>query len=108
VLLIAGAQLFGKAKPPVQEPDEEFPQPGPGSVYWPIVLALQAGYILAIYLLGFSLATLLYLVIAPLQLRYRRWAVVAVQAALLTVIISGSFIWFFHIRLPKGIVWTLW
>ncbi len=75
---------------------------------WPSVLTLQAGYILAIYLVGFTLATLLYLIAAPIQMRYRRLGIVVLQAVFLTIIISGSFIWFFHIRLPKGIVWNWW
>jgi predicted PurR-regulated permease PerM len=75
---------------------------------WPSVLALQAGYIFAIYLVGFTFATLLYLILGPIHMRYRRWGVIAAQAVFLTIIISGSFIWFFHIRLPKGILWNLW
>jgi hypothetical protein len=58
--------------------------------------------------LGFPLATLLYLIAAPIQMRYRRWIIISAQAVFLTALISGSFIWFFHIRLPKGIVWNLW
>ena len=75
---------------------------------WPAVLGLQAGYIFAIYLVGFTFATLLYLIAAPIHMRYRKWAVIAAQAVFLTIIIAGSFIWFFHIRLPKGVLWELW
>jgi hypothetical protein len=57
---------------------------------------------------GFTLAMLLYLIAVPIQMRYRRWTVIAAQALFLTIIIAGSFIWFFHIRLPKGILWNLW
>jgi hypothetical protein len=108
VIFVVGAKLFGKPKPQTKEPDEEFPQPAPDAVYWPAVLGLQAAYIFAIYLLGFTFATLLYLLIAPMQMHYRRWGVIAVEATLLTVFISGSFIWFFHIRLPTGVLWSLW
>jgi hypothetical protein len=41
-------------------------------------------------------------------MRYRHWGIVALQAVFLTILISGSFIWFFHIRLPTGVVWNLW
>jgi hypothetical protein len=107
LVFIVGARFFGKPQPRVQEPDEEFTQPAPDAAFWPAVLALQGGYILAIYLLGFTVATLLYLLSAPLQMHYRRWGVIGVHAVLLTVVISGSFIWIFHIRLPTGILWSL-
>jgi hypothetical protein len=99
---------LGEQKPPSHEDDEEFVQPSPDAMPWPAVLAVQAGYICAIYLLGFTVATLLYLVAAPIHMRYRNWGIAALQAVFLTILISGSFIWFFHIRLPTGVVWTLW
>jgi hypothetical protein len=109
VVTSVGTQVFREPKTRrPQEYDEDFPQPGPGAMPWPAVLALQGGYILAIYLLGFTEATLLYLIVGPIQMHYRRWGIIAAQALLLTIIISGSFIWFFHIRLPKGILWNLW
>jgi len=107
-LASVATQLHGEQKPRAQGYDEDFPQPGPGAIPWPAVLALQAGYIFAIYLLGFTEATLLYLIVGPIQMHYRRWGIIAVQALFLTIIISGSFIWFFNIRLPKGVLWTLW
>lgn len=111
VLLLAAAvcrQLFGEQKPRPQEDDEEFVQPSPDAMPWPAVLALEGAYILAIYLVGFTYATLLYLIAGPIHMRYRRWGIIAAQAVFLTIIIAGSFIWFFHIRLPKGILWNLW
>jgi len=74
--------------------------------YWPSVLALQAAYVCFIYFFGFTIATLLYLVAAPLQLGYRRWLIIATQAVLLTLVIAGAFTGFFHVRLPKGIFWS--
>jgi len=71
------------------------------------VLALQAAYVFGIYFLGFTVATLSYLVVAPLQMRYRRWLIIAAEAALLTLVVAGSFTWFFHVRLPKGTLWSL-
>ena len=87
--------------------DDEFPQAGAPTPNWHAVLALQAAYIFAIYFIGFTGATLIYLVVAPLQMAYRRWLITATTAALLTLAIAGSFTWFFHIRLPKGILWSI-
>jgi hypothetical protein len=108
MLAVAGVALFGKRGVHAEPSDEAFPESAAGAAPWPAVLALQAGYLASIYFLGFTLATLVYLAIAPLQMYYRRWAVIGIHAIILTVIIAGSFIWFFHIRLPKGILWDLW
>src|SRR5262245_23243927 len=37
----------------------------------PSMLALQAGYVVLIYIVGFFVATLVYLIVAPIQLRYQ-------------------------------------
>ncbi len=103
-----GRRFFGAQKPRAEEYDEEFPQPGPGALPWPAVLLLQTAYILAIYVVGFTVATLLYLIAGPIQMHYRRWAVITGQAIFLTGIVAGSIILFFHIRLPSGMLWNLW
>jgi hypothetical protein len=103
-------RLLGRGRPaPRQEDsDEEFVQPAADAMPWPAVLSLQGLYIAGIYFFGFTQATLLYLFAAPIHMRYRKWGIIAAQAVLLTIIIAGSFIWFFHIRLPRGIVWEWW
>ena len=90
-----------------EDVDENFPQATAGVVNWSTVLALQLGYVIAIYLIGFTIATVVYLLVGPIQMGYRRWMIIALQAVVLTAVISGSFIGFFHIRLPKGILWSL-
>ena len=72
------------------------------------VLLLQAGYVVLIYLIGFFLATLLYLAVAPLQLRYERRGIALAQSVVLTAALAGSFMWLFSIQLPVGIIWNLW
>ena len=88
--------------------DEKIIEPSAGSVSRPVVFALQGAYILFIYLLGFFAATFLFLLIAPLQLRYKSWRVVAVQSLVVTLAVAGSFLWLFDIRLPAGVIWGLW
>lgn len=80
----------------------------PDSVSWPAALTLQASYIILIYLIGFSTATLLYLLSSPWQMRYRHWTVVLIHGLLLTLVIFVSFHWFFHVRLPKGLLGIPW
>lgn len=108
LLLTVASQWRAKPKPRAKSTgDDDMPEAATAAPNWPAVLALQAAYILAIYVIGFSTATLIYLVGAPLQMAYRRWPTIAATAVLLTIAIAGSFTWFFHIRLPKGILWSL-
>jgi len=107
LLCTVGVQLRGVPKPRPEPADEDLSQTSATAPYWPTVLALQAAYVFGIYFLGFTVATLSYLVVAPLQMRYRRWLIIAAEAALLTLVVAGSFTWFFHVRLPKGTLWSL-
>ena len=88
--------------------DKEVAEPSSGAVSRSIVFALQGAYILLIYFIGFFGATLLFLLIAPIQLRYKRWRVVVVQSLVVTLAVAGSFLWLFGIRLPAGVIWDLW
>ena len=74
----------------------------------PQILAVQAAYIICIYLLGFFIATLSFLLIAPAQNGYKRWGIVSIHAVLVTLALTGSFIWLLNVQLPAGAVWDLW
>lgn len=78
----------------------------PGAIPWPVALAVQIAYIALVVLIGFSLATLIYLMGAPLQMRYRRWGVLGAFAILLTATVVASFTFLFHVRLPEGLLWS--
>ena len=71
------------------------------------ILALQAGYVVFIYLIGFFVATLLYLILAPIQLRYQRRGVAIATSVVLTLLLAGSFMWLFDIQLPAGAIWEM-
>jgi hypothetical protein len=73
----------------------------------PPILALQAAYVVLIYLLGFFVATLLYLIFAPMQLRYERRGIVIATSVGMTLLIAGSFMWLFDIQLPAGAIWEM-
>ena len=72
------------------------------------VFGLQGAYVVLIYLVGFFAATLLFLFVAPIQMRYRRWGVVLVHGVGVTLVLAASFLWLFNIQLPAGAVWELW
>jgi hypothetical protein len=73
----------------------------------PSMLALQGGYVLIIYLLGFFVATLLYLIVAPIQLRYPHRGIAVAISVVLTLLLAGSFMWLFDIQLPPGAIWEM-
>lgn len=98
--LALGFQFFGKAKPAKKTPVEK----APDAVPWPSALAVQLGYVGLIVLIGFDIATLAYLLLAPLQMRYRRWKVLTPYAVLLTAAVVLSFTYLFNVRLPEGLL----
>ena len=91
----------------VTETSEEA-EPSSGAVSRPAVVAVQGAYILFIYVLGFFASTLLFLFIAPIQMRYARWGMALVQSVVVTLVLAGSFLWLFNIQLPTGAIWDLW
>ena len=70
--------------------------------YWS--LASMVGYFVLIYLLGFTLVTLLYLLALPLLLGYRRYRIVLITGVLVTVTFITVFTHVLHARVPEGIV----
>ena len=100
-------EIRGNRRPKLEPVDDESPVVSNLNSHWLTVLALQAGYLAGIYLIGFTGATVLYLLVAPTVMRFRDWRTIVLHAISLTVVITGSFIWFFHIRLPKGLLWEL-
>jgi len=93
----SGPELSGSGP---EVPDTEFS-------FRPSILVMQAGYVVCIYLLGFFAATLLYLIAAPMQLRYERRAIAIATSVILTLLLAGSFLWLFDIQLPPGAIWEM-
>lgn len=93
--------LFAAKKARKAKPDEASEKARSG---WMVPLALQGGYIALIYVAGFAMATLIYLLVCPWQLRYRRWMVTIAHAVLLTAVLVYAFHSVFHTRLPRGLL----
>jgi|MudIll2142460700_1097286.scaffolds.fasta_scaffold91611_2 putative tricarboxylic transport membrane protein len=70
--------------------------------YWS--LASMVGYFVLIYLLGFTFVTLIYLLVLPLLLGYRRYKIVLITGVLWTVAFITVFTYVLHARIPEGIV----
>src|SRR5438477_12858787 len=102
--LIAAASLVFLVLNRIVERRENRETTGPDPVFplrefslRPPILALEAGYVVLIYLIGFFAATLLYLIIAPLQLRYEHRGVAMATSVILTLLLASSFMWLFDI-----------
>jgi hypothetical protein len=104
LLLALPVEILRRRKSSAPEPAAE----SSDSVAWPLILLLQGGYVLFIYLIGFAGATLLFLLFTPALMHYRRWSVILLYGVLLTAAVAGSFMWLFNVRLPKGILWDMW
>lgn len=100
-----GLRFFGKF-PAGQDSDVHRSGRSPDTIVWFVGIPLQVGYLLLIVLLGFPLATLMYLFGFPRLMNYRRWGVLVPYATLLTTGIIVSFIYLFNIRLPEGLLWS--
>ena len=74
----------------------------------PSIIAVQGAYILLIYLFGFFPATFLFLLVAPVQMRYERRGIVLAHGVVFTLALAGSFLWLFNIQMPAGAIWDLW
>jgi len=79
---------------------------GEGVLAWYWSLATMVGYFMLIYLLGFTLVTLIYLLVLPLLLSYRRYKIVLIAGVLWTVAFITVFTYVLHARIPEGIVGT--
>jgi len=99
--LVAGATLFifviGLAFRRADSTLEKRPQTA--------AVALQAGYVAMIVLLGFPIATLMYLLACPRLMGYPRWKVLIPYAVLLTSAVFLAFAYVLHVRFPQGLLW---
>ena len=62
-------------------------------------------YVAMIVLLGFPIATLMYLLACPRLMGYPRWKVLIPYAVLLTSAVFLAFAYVLHVRFPQGLLW---
>ena len=67
----------------------------------------MVGYFVLTYVLGFTLVTLIYLLVLPLLLSYRRYKIVLITGVLSTAAFITVFSHVLHARIPEGIVGNL-
>lgn len=74
---------------------------------WYIHLLLILLYLASLILIGFPISTFLYLAVLPALLGYKKWKVNLTFSVITTVILYYSFVNFFYVRLPEGIILKL-
>jgi hypothetical protein len=70
-------------------------------------LGLMIAYFIGMIVLGFTLSTFLMMVFMPVLLGYRNYKVNILTAIIVTAVLYVSFVNFFYVRLPVGIIFTL-
>ena len=77
----------------------------PNATSFGAALTLQAAYLAAVFLLGFPIATLMYLVVCPRLMGYQRWRILLPYSVLLTSAVFLAFAYVLHVRFPGGLLW---
>ena len=78
----------------------------PAATSFGAAVALQAGYVAMVVLVGFPIATLMYLLACPRLMGYQRWKILFPYAVLLTGAVFLAFAYILHVRLPRGLLWS--
>jgi hypothetical protein len=70
-------------------------------------ILVSIGYLILFALFGFLVSSIVVMLILPLLLNYRKFVVVIPVAIISSLVIYFSFVYFFHITLPVGLVFQL-
>jgi uncharacterized membrane protein (DUF485 family) len=96
-------ELFGKPQE-VSPSVEEVAPKQKGVMTWYVSLITIVIYFLLIYVIGFTWAALVYLVILPILLGYRKYKIVFAIAVMWTVFFVLVFTYVVHTRIPGGLL----
>jgi uncharacterized membrane protein (DUF485 family) len=96
-------ELFGKPQE-VSASVEEVAPKQKGVMTWYVSLITIVIYFLLIYVIGFTWAALVYLVILPILLGYRKYKIIFAIAAMWTVSFVLVFTYVVHTRIPGGLL----
>jgi len=96
-------ELFGKPKE-ASQPVEEVAPKQKGVMTWYVSLITIVIYFLLIYVIGFTWAALVYLVVLPILLGYRKYKTIFAIAAMWIVSFVLVFTYVVHTRIPGGLL----
>jgi len=87
-----------------RKPEDAPPAGAEGSLAWYWSVAAMVGYVVLIYVVGFTMATLVYLLVLPLLLGYRKYLNILLTGGLSTVAFVVVFTYILHARIPQGVL----
>jgi hypothetical protein len=96
-----------KEKQP-SEAEAETTVKGEGSLSGHVTLAIMLGYFLSIFIIGLTWASLVYLLVVPVWMGYRRYRVVAITSILWVIAFVCIFHYMLHTRIPQGFLGDLY
>ena len=100
--------LIAKPKKDAETPPDEDPAPEASTgIPFLATLGLMVAYFIGMIVLGFTLSTFLMMVFMPLLLGYRNYKVNILTSLIVTAVLYVSFVYFFYVRLPIGMIFEL-
>lgn len=105
---LAGKLRLSRKKKKVPGGKEKDGNIKPPGMAWYVSLLFMAGYLFLICLAGFITATLLYLLVLPPAMGYRRKFIIVLVAVSFAGVIFYSFSCILHVPLPQGWLGRLW
>ena len=90
------------------ETEAETTVKGEGSISGHVSFAILIGYFLSILILGLTWASLVYLLLVPVWMGYRRYRIVAITSILWVIAFVCVFHYVLHNRIPQGFLGDLY
>jgi Ca2+/Na+ antiporter len=105
--LVVRFSMSLKEEQPLQK-EAEAPARGEGSISGHVSLAIMVGYFVSIFIIGLTWASLLYLLLVPVWMGYRRYRIIAITSVLWIVAFVCIFHYLLHTRIPQGFLGDLY
>ncbi len=103
-VIVLAFRLLKSNETTVQQTASISEKKAPNATSFGAALTLQAAYLAAVFLLGFPIATLTYLVVCPRRMGYQRWKILLPYSVLLTSAVFLAFAYVLHVRFPGGLL----
>lgn len=103
-VIVLAFRLLKSSETTVEQSASVAAKKPPNATSFGAALTLQAAYLATVFLLGFPIATLTYLVVCPRLMGYQRWRILLPYSVLLTSAVFLAFAYVLHVRFPGGLL----
>ncbi len=104
--IIQAVQALRNMKAGTRQGEDDEKDNAHEGVRWYLHLLLVALYIVCFIMFGFIVATLAYLTLVPNLLGHKKWVTNIIFAVVTTGIVYYSFVNWFYVRLPLGLLFS--